>query len=82
MSDTDKLVIQVKDGHTVNYPVTYTNFLLLFPDCPVQDTPTNDVIGVYGYEVFVTTLMPQYTPGPYIKNEDGNWTNSWVLINT
>ena len=79
MSDTDKLVIQIENGTTVNHPVTYSNFLLLFPECPVEETPTNEVVGQYGYNVFVHTSLPTYKSGKYIQKEDGAWTNTWVL---
>lgn len=81
MSDTDKLVIQIENGTTVNHPLTYSNFLLLFPDCPVQETPTNAVISLYGYEVFTPTPMPMFDLGSYIQKEDGTWTNTWVQTN-
>ncbi len=79
--DTNQYVIQIENGTTVNHPLTYSNFLLLFPNCPVQETPTNDVISSYGYEVFTQTPMPMFDLGPYIKKEDGTWTNTWVQIN-
>ena len=78
MSDTNKLVIKIENGEPVNHPMTYSNFLLLFPDCPVQEMPTNDVIAPYGYEVFVITPRPEYKWGTYIKQDDGTWTNTWV----
>ncbi len=78
MSDTDKLVIKVENGQAINHPLTYSNFLLLFPDCPVEEIPTNEVISQYEYNVFVHT---KYQPGPYIQQEDGVWTNTWVQIN-
>lgn len=81
MSDTDKLVIKVENGQAVNHPVTYSNFLLLYPDCPEEETPTNEVIGQYGYNVFVLTVHPRFNPGPYIQNNDGTWTNTWIQIN-
>jgi hypothetical protein len=81
MSDTNNLVIKVENGQSINHPVTYSNFLLLFPDCLVQDTPTNEVISIYGYEVFSPTPYPQFESGSYIKQNDGRWTNTWVAKN-
>ena len=81
MNNTDHFVIKVENNQFVNHPVTYSNFLLLFPDCPVQDIPTNDVISSYGYEVFVITPRPEFEWGTYIKQDDGTWTNTWVKIN-
>lgn len=76
MDKDNFFVIQVQDGNSINHPLTYSNFLLLFPDCPVEEMPTNEIISPYGYEVFVHT---KYQPGPYIKQEDGNWTNTWII---
>lgn len=75
MSDTDKLVIKVENGQAVNHPLTYSNFLLLFPDCPVEEIPTNETLGQYGYNLFIHT-PPVH--GPYVQQEDGVWTNTWV----
>lgn len=78
MSDTDKLVIKIEDGKPINYPLTYSNFLLLFPDCPEEETPTNEVIGQFGYNLFVNTPQPKFVWGPYVQQENGLWTNTWV----
>lgn len=85
MSDTEKWVIKVINNQTVDHPATYTNFLLVFPECPIQEEPTNEIISQYGYEVFVRTPAPipsQYehppVEGPYIK-VDNYWTNSWTI---
>jgi hypothetical protein len=80
MSDTIKLVIQVENGNTINYPLTYSNFLLLFPDCPVEEIPTNEVVGQYGYNVFMRTPQPTFRSGNYIQQEDGTWTNTWTVV--
>jgi hypothetical protein len=81
MSDTEKLVIQVIDGKAINHPLTYSNFLLLFPDCIEEDNPSNEVLERYGYNVFVHTSLPTYKSGKYIQKEDGAWTNTWVTTN-
>jgi len=81
MSDTDKLVIKVENGNTINHPVTYSNFLLLFPECPVEEIPTNEVVEQYGYNVFIPSPPPLFTSGQYVQTEDGTWTNTWVTTN-
>jgi hypothetical protein len=81
MSDTEKLVIKVENGNIINHPVTYSNFLLLFPECPIEETPTNEVVGQYGYNVFMRTPPPRIISGNYIQQEDGTWTNTWVTTN-
>jgi len=79
-------VIKVENRIATEHPLTYENFLLLFPACPRQDTPTNEVIGPYGYEVFVHTSQPtpskyENTPvsGPYVFDNDV-WTNTWLSV--
>ena len=77
----DKFVIQVNEnGNRINYPLTYSNFLLLFPNCPVEEIPTNEVVGQYGYNVFMLTPPPTFMPGDYIQQEDGVWTNTWIVV--
>jgi len=84
-ADTEKLVIQVENGQPINHPLTYSNFLLLFPECPFEETPTNEVISYYGYEVFFTTPRPiqtmfdkyVYQDNFYTKTENGSWTKLW-----
>jgi len=81
MSDTNKLVIKVEIGNIINHPVTYSNFLLLFPECPIEETPTNEVVEQYGYNVFMHTPHPEFEFGSYIKQDNGTWTNTWVKTN-
>ena len=76
--DTNKFVIKIENGQPVNHPLTYSNFLALFPECQAQENPTNEVISPYGYEVFENTEYPIYELGPYIQKENGTWTNTWV----
>jgi len=77
-------VIKVENRIAIDHPVDYENFLLAFPSCPRQETPTNNVIGPYGYEVFIYTPEPTpgryenpHTPGPYTCDND-IWTNTWI----
>lgn len=86
MSNTAKFVIKVENKQPVDNPVAYDNFLMVFNGCPRQETPTNDVIGPYGYEVFEFTMQPQ--PGMfehpaellgYVKRGDV-WTQNWVSV--
>lgn len=85
-SNDYKFVIKVENRQSVGHPMSYSNFLLVFPGCQVQETPTNDVIGPYGYEIFVHT--PEPTPGVfehraivtgYVCN-DGTWTQQWECL--
>lgn len=79
-------VIKVENKVAVGHPINYENFLSVFPNCPRQEVPTNDVISPYGYEVFVHTPEPsvgifEKSPivGSYIVN-DGIWTNTWITV--
>ena len=80
MSDTDKLVIKIENGNAINHPLTYSNFLLLVPDCPVEEIPTNEVVGQYGYNVFIRTPQPTFVSGNYMRQKDGTWTNTWTIV--
>lgn len=85
MSNAQQFVIKVENGEPISHPLLYSNFLLLHP-CPPQSTPTNDVIGQYGYEVFIPSSPPPrpsplFHPGvveKYVKI-DGAWTQQWMF---
>jgi hypothetical protein len=84
-SNNEKFVVKVENRNAVGNPLYYENFLAIFPDCPRQDTPTNDIIGPYGYEVFMFTEQP--TVGRYEKTisssyifQDNTWTNFWQTV--
>ena len=81
-----QFVIQVENGYPINYPVSYENFLLLFPECPVEEVPSNDVIGAYGYAVFEVSRPPiptDFQHQPELSNEyfqeNGVWKRKWIL---
>jgi hypothetical protein len=76
MDHDNIFVIKIENNQAINHPLTYSNFLLLFPDCPVEEIPTNETLGQYGYNLFIHTPPPVY--GPYVQREDGVWTNTWV----
>lgn len=86
MSSNDTwLVIKVENRQPINNPITYSNFLQLHPACPVQQIPTNNVIGPFGYELFEHSQQPsigifEHPPTRqeiYICREDGVWTDTW-----
>ena len=86
MSDIDLLVIKVINGVAIDYPVVYTNFLLAFPTCPMEEVPTNEIVSQYGYEVFVATQKPKNNRfehpavhGGYNKINNV-WTDVWSLV--
>lgn len=85
MNNINKYVIKVENKQPVNHPITYSNFLQVFPTCPVQNIPTNDVIGRYGYEVFVVKQPPTSSrfehPAVLSKyiNVNNVWTHEWEL---
>ena len=80
MNYDNLFVIQVESGSSINHPLTYSNFLLLFPECLVEEIPTNEVVGQYGYNIFTRTLPPTFVSGNYIQQEDGTWTNTWTIV--
>lgn len=89
MSGNDtKFLIKVENRQPVGHPIQYSNFLLLFPMCPIQETPTNDVVGPYGYEVFERAQQPtvgvfEHPPirqDIYVCGQDGIWRDTWQII--
>ena len=86
ISDSDLLVIQIQDGEPVNYPLTYSNFRMLFPQTSFPDLPDNSFLVDFGYAVFKHTNqppIPQFetiVDGPIVWNTDLDaYTNTYVL---
>jgi hypothetical protein len=71
--DTDQLVIAVVNGQPSGYPLTYSNFQLLFPQTSFPDHPTMGTVAPFGYAPYVNAPMP--TPGPLEQVEFG--TPTW-----
>ena len=85
ISDSDLLVIQVQDGLPVNYPLTYSNFRMLFPQTSFPDLPDNSFLMDFGYAVFKYTEQP--APVQFENTSDGLivwdaakdvYSNTWV----
>tara|TARA_R110000868_G_scaffold131053_1_gene340964 strand:- start:7490 stop:7993 length:504 start_codon:yes stop_codon:yes gene_type:complete len=85
ISDSDLLVIQVQDGAPVNYPLTYSNFRMLFPQTSFPDLPDNSFLVDFGYAVFKYTEQP--APVQFENTNDGPivwdvakdaYTNTWI----
>lgn len=86
LSDSDLLVIKEENGQPVNYPLTYSNFRMLFPETSFPDMPDNAFLVDFGYKVFKHTNRP---PVPQFENcADGPivwdaakdaYTNTYVL---
>lgn len=88
ISDSDLLVIEVKDGEAVGYPMTYSNWRLNNPQTSFPELPSNNFLADYGYAVFKYVERPAPVPfentneGPYVWNASsgGAWSNSWVQV--
>ncbi len=85
-NDAKQLVIQIEKSEPINHPLTYSNFLLLYPDCPVEETPTNEIISHYGFEVFVSSPRPEISifmknvsQNDFYTKVNGVWTKLWSL---
>lgn len=85
ISDSDLLVIQVQDGAPVNYPLTYSNFRMLFPQTSFPDLPDNSFLMDFGYTVFKYVEQP--APVQFEKTTDGTivwveatdaYSNTWI----
>ena len=85
ISDSDLLVIKVEGGQPVNYPLTYSNFRMLFPHTSFPDSPDNSFLVDFGYAVFTYTEQP--APVQFENTSDGPivwdatkdaYTNTWV----
>ena len=85
ISDSDLLVIQVIDGASVNYPLTYSNFRMIHPQTSFPALPDNSFLMDYGYAVFKYTEQPvpvqfeHTSDGPIVWDATKDaYTNSWV----
>ncbi len=86
LSDSDLLVIKVENDQPVNYPLTYSNFRMLFPQTSFPDLPDNSFLVDFGYKVFKHTNrppIPQFencTNGPIVWSAELDaYTNTYVL---
>lgn len=86
-SDSDLLVIKVENGEPVNYPLTYSNFRMLFPQTSFPELPDNSFLVDFGYKVF--KYLPTPAPvqfentvaGPTVWDAGLDaYTNSWVQV--
>lgn len=57
-SDSDLLVIAVVNGQPSGFPLTYSNFRLLYPQTSFPELPDNSFLVDFGYKVFVYTDQP------------------------
>lgn len=86
LSDSDLLVIKEENGQPVNYPLTYSNFRMLFPQTSFPDLPDNTFLVDFGYKVFKHTNQPSIPPfytcadGPIVWDSAKDaYTNTYVL---
>lgn len=86
ISDSDLLVIKVDNGQPVNFPLTYSNFRMLFPQTSFPDLPDNSFLVDFGYMVFKYTEqppIPQFencTDGPIVWDAAKDaYTNTYVF---
>lgn len=86
LADSALLVIKEENGQPVNYPLTYSNFRMLFPQTSFPELPDNSFLVDYGYKVFKHTNqppIPQFencAEGPIVWSvELDAYTNTYVL---
>lgn len=86
LSDSDLLVIKEENGQPVGYPLTYSNFRMLFPQTSFPDLPDNSFLVDFGYKVFKHTNqppVPQFNTiadGPIVWSAEFDaYTNTYVF---
>ena len=86
LSNSDLLVIRVVDDAPSGFPLTYSNFRMLYPQTSFPDLPDNSFLVDFGYAVFKHTnqpLIPRFetiADGPVVWNTDLNaYTNTYIL---
>ena len=86
LSDSDLLVIRAEGGGAIGFPLTYSNFRMLYPQTSFPDLPDNSFLVDFGYAVFKHTNqppIPQFetiADGPIVWNTDLDaYTNTYVL---
>ena len=86
LADSDLLVIRVVDDAPSGFPLTYSNFRMLYPQTSFPDVPDNSFLVDFGYAVFKHTNqppIPQFetiADGPIVWNTDLDaYTNTYVL---
>ena len=81
------LFIRLEDGVPDGYPISETNFRLLFPDTSFPSHFTADLVEPLGYGIYEISDHPE-SPGRYEKNievkpircEHGIWKQTWGVI--
>lgn len=86
MSDSDLLVIKEVNGRPDGFPLTYSNFRLIYPQTSFPELPDNSFLVDFGYKVFKHTSappVPQFETianGPIVWSADLDaYTNTYIL---
>ena len=86
LSDSDLLVIRAESSGPIGFPVTYSNFRLLYPQTSFPELPDNSFLVDFGYSVFTHTNqppIPQFetcTDGPIVWDAVKDaYTNTYVF---
>ena len=85
ISDSDLLVIRAESGGSIGFPLTYSNFRMLFPQTSFPDLPDNSFLVDFGYAVFKYVEQPapvqfeNTTDGPIVWDAAKDaYTNTWI----
>ena len=85
LSDSDLLVIKIVDGVPEGFPVTYSNFRMIYPQTSFPELPHNSFLVDYGYYRFQYVNNPVAAPFTNISEgmwaldtEKDAWTNTWI----
>jgi hypothetical protein len=85
LADSDLLVIRIVDDAPVEFPLTYSNFRMLFPQTSFPDLPDNAFLVDFGFYRFqyvnppVPAPFTNVTDGPFaLDTERDAWVNTYV----
>jgi hypothetical protein len=86
LADSDLLVIRAESGGAIGFPLTYSNFRMLYPQTSFPELPDNSFLVDFGYAVFKHTKqppIPQFetiADGPIVWSTDLDaYTNTYIL---
>jgi hypothetical protein len=69
LADSDLLVIRVVDDAPSGFPLTYSNFRMLFPETSFPELPETSFLVDFGYAKFQFVNRP--APQPFVNINDG-----------
>lgn len=85
VSDSDLLVIKIVDGAPDGFPLTYSNFRMIYPQTSFPELPDNSFLVNFGYYRFkyaprpVAPAFTNINEGAWeLDTEQDVWVSTWV----